>query len=341
MKKIIFFLLILIFLVISEFSRETNFSKLAGKYMGQKEPGMTPELFAPGIVTSGMTERALAISADGREIFFELMFGRIATIMVTKMIDGRWSEPVVAPFARDLKYFHIEPALAADKRKIFFLSNRTRPGDEPKPGWAYQHIWAAERKEDGQWGEPYDLGIPVNSNEAEFYPSLTDDGTLYFTRSQPSGEKPAIWRSRWQGGKYQAPEMLPEAVNGKGTPYNAFIAHDESYLIACVKGREDSLTPGAANYYVFFRTADDHWSAGVNLGAEVNFAGGAANAPYVTRDGKYFFFGSPMAKPLVFQDKAVTMGMFQEYFSGPQNGSSDIYWCDASFLEKLRPEGSK
>jgi hypothetical protein len=318
-----------------------EFPKLAGPYLGQRLPGMTAEIFAPGIVSTGMTERALAITADGREIYFELMFGRLATIMVTKIIDGRWSEPTVAPFAADLKYFHLEPCLAADDRKILFLSNRPRPGAEPKPGWAYQHIWAADRKEDGQWGEPYDLGAPINSNEAEFYPSLTDDGTLYFTRSAPSGEKPAIWRSRWLGGKFQQPEVLPEAVNGKGTPYNAFIARDESYLIACVNGRDDSLLPGAANYYIFFRSADDHWSAGMNLGPVVNFAGGSANAPYVTRDGKYFFFGSPKAKPLPLPDKPVTMRVLLEYFSGPQNGGSDVYWQDATFLEKLRLQGSK
>ena len=64
-----------------------------------------------------------------------------------------------------------------------------------------------------------------------------------------------------------------------------------------------------------------------------------ANAPYVTWDGKYFFFGSPKAKPLIFPDQVVTMKMFQDYFNGPQNGASDVYWCDASFLNKLRPTG--
>jgi len=340
MKKIIFLLLFLLWLTISEFSQATDCNGPSGKYLGQRMPGTTPELFAPGIVSTGMTERALAITADGREIYFELIFGRMATILMTKMKDGHWSEPVVASFAADMDYFCLEPCLAADDKKILFLSNRPRPGDEPKPGWVYQHIWAADRGADGQWGEPYDIGAPINS-AAEFFPSLTDNGTLYFTRSTPAGEKPAIWRSRWLGGRYQPPEMLPEAINGKGKPYNAFIARDESYLIACVNGREDSLTPGAANYYVFFRSADDHWSAGVNLGAEVNLAGGTANAPYVTRDGKYFFFGSATAKPMTFPGKVVTIKMLLEYSSGPQNGNSDVYWCEASFLEKLRSASLK
>ena len=146
-----------------------------------------------------------------------------------------------------------------------------------------------------------------------------------------------IWRSRPARGKYQPPEALPAAVNGQGTPYNAFIAADESYLIACVDGRKDSLTPGQANYFIFFRDNDDHWSEGVNLGPEINFSGAAASAPYVTRDGKYFFFGSNRVRPFDFSARPATSRLLLDYFSGPQNGGSDIYWIDAAFLAKLRP----
>ncbi len=317
------------------------FPVLKGPYLGQTLPGMKAELFAPGIVSTGMTERTIATTPDGREIYFELAFGRIVTIMMTKVENGRWTEPAIAPFASDLKYFHFEPCLSADGRKILFLSNRPRQDDKPKPGWAYQHIWAADRKEGGQWGEPYDLGDPINSGQAEFFPSLADDDTLYFTRSTPSGEKPMIWRSRCVGGKYQLPEALPDTVNGKGSLYNACIAPDESYLIACVDGREDSLAPGLPNYYIFFRSANDRWSEGINLGADINFPGAAANAPYVARDAKYFFFGSTKTKPFNFSTNPVTSQMLLEYFTGPQNGDSDIYWIEASFLKKLRPAASK
>ena len=317
---------------------EAPFPDLKGPYLGHTPPGSKAELFAPGVVSTGMTERDIAIARDGREIYFELAFGPIATIMVTKMEGDRWTEPVVAPFASDLKYFHFEPALSADGRRILFLSNRPRAGEKPKPNWAYQHIWAAERKADATWSEPYDLGDPINSDGNEFFPSLTDGGTLYFTRSTKAApRKPAIWRSRWADGKFQTPEALSAAVNGKGVPYNAFIAPDESYLIACVQGREDSLTPGASDYFIFFRGPDDRWSEGVNLGAGVNFPGAEANAPYVTRDGKYFFFGSTKAKPFDSFARPVTSRMLLNMFNGPQNGDSDIYWMDASFLKALRP----
>ena len=313
------------------------FPVLKGPYLGQTPPGPKAALFAPGIVSTGMTERAIAVSPDGREIYFELAFGRIVTIMVTKLEAGGWTEPAVAPFASDGLYYHFEPCLSADGRKMFFLSNRPGAGNEPKPGWGYQHIWASDRRADGVWGEPYDLGPPINSAEAEYFPSLAADGTLYFTRSKASGEKPMIWRTRMTEGKYQTSEALPAAVNEQGIPYNAFIAPDEGYLIACVDGRKDSLTPGQPNYFVFFRDKDDRWSEGVNLGPEVNSPGAAASAPYVTRDGNYLFFGSNRVKPFDFSARPATSRRLLDYFSGPQNGSTDIYWIEAAFLAKLRP----
>ena len=224
---------------------------------------------------------------------------------------------------------------------MLFLSNRPRAGEKPLQGWGHQNIWAADRAEDGRWGEPFDLGGPVNSAESAYFPSLTRDGTLYFTRSLPSGEKARIMRSRLEAGRYGEPVELPKEVNGRGTVFNAFIAPDESYLIACVEGRDDSLTPGAANYYIFFRGPDDSWSEGVNLGPEVNFPGAAASAPYVTSDGRYLFFGSNRRKEIPAPaGSPMTASRLMERFCGPQNGGSDIYWIDASFLRVLKPKGA-
>ena len=313
------------------------FPALSGPYLGQKPPGAKAEVFAPGLVSTGMTERAIAVSPDGREIYFELALGQVVTIMVTRLENDRWTEPAVAPFAADLGYFHFEPCLSADGKRMLFLSNRPRKGQQPKPGWGHQNIWASDRGADGRWGEPYDLGGPVNSDEAAFYPSLTRDGSLYFTRSKLDGGNPRIVRSRITGGKYAEPEPLPKEVNGRGKPYNAFIAPDESYLIACVEDRDDSLTPGLSNYYIFFRGKDDLWTEGVNLGPKVNFPGAGASAPYVTSDGRYFFFGSNRRKEIAAHaGKPVTLSTLKDRFTGPQNGGTDIYWIEASFLEKFR-----
>jgi hypothetical protein len=313
-----------------------TFPVLKGPFLGQAAPGAKAELFAPGVVSTGMTERAVAVSPDGREIFFEQSGGRVVTIMATQITDGRWTEPVVAPFASDMKFFYFEPAFSPDGKTVFFLSTLPRAGRSFKPGWGNQGIWASRLGDDGLWGKPYDVGAPINTDAGEFYPSLTNDGTLYFTRAKTGSEKTRIMRSRRSGERYLEPEVLPDVINGKGAAYNACIAPDESYLIACIDGREDSLTPGRPNYYVFFRGAGDRWSEGVNLGPEVNMPGASATAPSVTRDGRYLFFGSTFGRDFNGTAGQPTTRRLFEYFCRPGNGDSDVYWIEAAFIKKLK-----
>ena len=161
---------------------------------------------------------------------------------------------------------------------------------------------------------------------------------MYFTRSAPGGQ-PAIYRARWINDSFGEPEKLPDQVNAGGTPYNAFIARDESYLIACVTGREDAVTAGSAEYYVFFRSPDDTWSDGTNMGAAVNAPGTRAFSPYVSPDGKYFFFATnKMDDTLIPPQGDMTLGMIQDIYSSAQNGNADIYWIDAGVIEDLKPE---
>ena len=315
-----------------------SFAACHGPYLGQKQPGAAPELFAPGFVCTGMSERDVAIAPDGREIYFGVMSASAASIMVTRLENGRWTEPAVAPFAADSRYLHFEPCLSADGKRMLFLTTRPTAGEETKSGWANQNIFAADRVEDGTWGEPYDLGAPVNTTGTEFFPSLTRDGTLYYSCGAPRSGHLKIVRSRFVDGRYQVPDTLPEAVNGKGVPYNAFIAPDESYLIACVEGRADGAEPGWPQYFIFFRDAQDRWSEGVCLGKDVSPVGGNAGSAYVSPDGKYLFFGSTKPREIeTTPGNPVSLRTLREANSRPRNGNSDIYWMEASFLDRLRP----
>jgi hypothetical protein len=314
-----------------------SFPALSGPYLGQIQPGPEPALFAPGIISTGMYERDMAVTPDGKEIYYGLAEGRLATIMTTRLVDGRWTEPRVASFASDPEYLYFEPGLAADGTRIHFLSTRPPEGQAPRPGWGHQNIWAADRAGDGSWGEPYDLGAPVNTADGEFFPSLTRTGTLYFTRSKAGG-KSGIWRSEFRDGRFQEPVILPDTVNGQWTIYNACVSPDDSFLVGCVDGRSDTLTPGAPNYYVFFRKPDGSWSEGINLGQTINAPGAQAISPSVSTDGKYFFFASDrVSKDLFASPPALTLSRLQDIHNRPGNGNSDIYWADIRLIESLRP----
>lgn len=51
--------------------RSADLTKLAGPYLGQKPPGMTAALFAPGVVSTGYFEHSNpTFSPDGKYLFF-------------------------------------------------------------------------------------------------------------------------------------------------------------------------------------------------------------------------------------------------------------------------------
>jgi hypothetical protein len=318
-------------------SGKSIFPQLRGPYLGQKPPGMEPALFAPGVVSAGFYERDLAVTPDGTEIFYGLVFGAHVTIMHTRLVNGTWTEPEIAPFARDLSCYYFEPSLSSDGNRLYFLCTRAPAGQEQKSGWADQNIWAVDRAADGSWGEPYLIGAPVSTDDEEYFPSVTRDGTMYFTRLKEGERKNNIYRARLVNGAYAKVEKLPPPVNGTGNIFNACIAPDESYLVACVTGRDDSITKGHAHYYVFFRGPDDTWSEGVNLGEKINFPGAQALSPSISSDGKYFFFASTKTADIDGEAPgALTAHAIREYYGRSQNGLADIYWIDESYIRSLR-----
>lgn len=313
-------------------SSGAGMTELRGPYLGQEPPGLEPRLFAPGVVSTGLPTRDVAMMPEGDEIYFSVTFGARTMIMVTRQVDGVWTEPEVAPFSG--RYLDIEPAISADGQRFFFLSTRPQPGQEEKPGWVYQDIWVMEREGDA-WGEPYNLGGPVNTDAPEYYPSITNDGTLYFTR-EGEGQVSMTYRSRLRDGVYTEPEILPPQVNCGTNRFNVFVAPNETFAIVPAVGRDDSL--GGADYYVVFRDDDDTWSEPINMGPAINQSSGREWSASLSADGKYLFFMSSRTDedaglPLTGRTITELLGL-----SGrPGQGNSDIWWVSAEVIDRLRP----
>jgi hypothetical protein len=311
----------------------TKFPTLTGPYLGQVPPGEEPVLFAPGIVSTAMYTRDLSLTPDGKEIFFCVTAYGFNLIFHTRQKNGVWTDPETAPFIRNSQYMYYEPHVAPDGKRLFFLSNMPKaPGESEN-----EDIWVVDRSDTG-WGEPYNLEAPVNSENSEFYPSVTRDGTIYFTRQEKGNRTGYIYRSRMVRGKYSEPEKLPEQVNCGTNRYNAYIQPDEKYIIVPAMGRDDSY--GGTDYYLVFHNQKDQWSDPINLGDKINTASGREFSASLSPDGKYFFFMSTRLNPALGNNLTSTPITKLAYFYGqPQNGNADIYWVRADFIEKLRPEG--
>lgn len=332
MKRAVFILIAGIISVLFSCTGGDSFPALSGPYLGQTPPADTPQLFAPGIVTNGMYNRDIAIYPDGKEIYFCEVLGRFVhnSIFVTREINGRWTRPEPAPHLNNPDLPALEPFITPDGKKFLFISNR-----EDSSARGGQDIWVMDRTGD-TWSEPYNLGAPVNSEHNEFFPSVTRDGTIYFSRAQTGSPIHYIYRSRLLNGVYEEPVKLPQEVNSGASQFNAFIDPDERYIIVPTAGRKDSY--GSTDYYISFRNEDDTWTPAVNMGDRVNTPLGMEFSPYVSPDGKYFFFMSTRSRHQRLRESGkVTWSMLQQFWNSPENGLPDIYWLDASFISTLKP----
>jgi hypothetical protein len=277
-----------------------------------------------------MFTRDVAITPDGKEIYFCVAIGSYtySTILYTRQVDGRWQAPEIVPFSGGPGVLDFEPALSADGNRLYFLS--TRPdGDEPVGD---QDIWMVERDGQGEWGQPQNLGEPINTDGGEFFPSLTRDGTLYFTRNAPGSGLNKIYRSRLVDGIYQEPELLPEQVNCGTNRFNAFVAPDESYMIVPAAGMSDAFD--GVDYYIVFRNSEDQWSEPLNMGEKINLDNARGWSPYVSPDGRFFFFMATRTQEI--EEADWNYSRLKELYTSSGNGNADIYWVDAGIIKELK-----
>jgi ankyrin repeat protein/L-ascorbate metabolism protein UlaG (beta-lactamase superfamily) len=277
--------------------RRTDETTPSGPYLGQKPPGRTPEVFAPGIVSKEGDQGRLFVAADGSEIIYweRDTAGRMRIISILNR-GGAWSAPEALPFSEE--YVNNEPCLSPDGRSLYFVSNRPRSGTGEAE--KFPDIWVAE-KTAGKWGQPKNLGEPVNRLDIVVQPFMAADGELYFGGQQADRSARGIYVSRHVKGVYSEPEMLDAGVFGEAS--GPCVSPDHRVLI--VHARKDG---GFGNWdlYASFRDAAGNWGPLVNLGSAINTEAAEAGASF-SPDGKLLFFSR----------------------------AGDIYWVSAKVLEAV------
>jgi WD40-like Beta Propeller Repeat len=284
------------------------------------KPPLLPTMFNADVISTGMSERDFAISPDGTEVFYTLQspLGIFqAIVQIEKMPNGRWAKPQIASFSG--KYSDLEPAFSSDGKKIYFASNRPVNGTEIKDF----DIWVVE-KQKGGWGEPKNIGLPVNTAADEFYPSISKCGNLYFTAAYKNAVgKEDIYQAKWENGKYSDPAPMDTAINSKLYEFNAYVSPDEDYIIFTSYGRKDDK--GKGDLYMSIKDAAGKWLPAKNL-AMLN-SERLDYCPFVSFDKKILFYTSERSSlKKSFSDIPVQMDELVRSFTSPQNGGGDIYW---------------
>jgi len=125
MNRIPYIICLLVSAVANLLSQQNDFPKLNGPYLGQKPPGMSPEIFAPGLISSeSRSECCRAISPDGREFFFvrKLESGD----KIFRMTEGEngWTKPELITYTD--KAFQYTPFISPgiDNNLLFGRAGR-------------------------------------------------------------------------------------------------------------------------------------------------------------------------------------------------------------------------
>lgn len=285
-----------------------------------------PVIFGAGVISTRDYESSITFEPDGKTAYFvkstpDLSF---RVIVVSRLEKGKWSTPEVASFSG--QYSDTDPFVSPDGKKLFFASRRPIEGTTPKADF---DLWVVEKTNTG-WNEPRHLDAPINSQSQETSPSVTTDGTLYFSSSRAGGKGSVdLYRAKPTGGNYSAPENLGDAINSPGPEIQVFISADEQVLIFASAGRSDSH--GSVDLYLSKRTAGA-WSKPVNLGDKIN-SSGVDSAPRISPDGKHFFWTS--TRGYGFEDQQVKQLNYAELSNKLQsagNSLGDIYQIDLSAL---------
>jgi len=283
-----------------------------------KHPPTEVALFAEGFISTSMNERDFAISIDGKEIYYTISTpeSSFQTIVFSTLGEKGWSKPEVVPFAG--KYSDLEPAFSADGNKMYFASNRPLAGNKPKDF----DIWMVERI-GKTWGEPKNLGDPVNTESDEFYPSIAKSGNLYFTAQYKDGiGKEDIFLAQWRAGQFEKPIPLDTAINSKSYEFNAFVDPDEEFILYTSYGRKDDK--GRGDLYMSVKDANGKWLPSKNLttlnSTRLDYC------PYLSPDKKILFFTSERNSLPTSFEKKTNYNQIKEISSGTLNGTGNIYW---------------
>ncbi|MCF8374388.1 MAG: OmpA family protein [Bacteroidales bacterium] len=203
-------------------------------------------------------------SFDGRTlVFVSNESGRWRLYESKRMGEGRWSKPIsIDAINNSVKKRRFIGGCfqSYDGKYLLLVSDR-------KDGFGSMDILISEKKDD-QWGEPVNIGEPVNSSHYEGAPSMSSDGNeLYFMRNFRPGMKPEKDRyylyvsKKKEDGLWDEPQMLPQEINKYKVECPRILPNGQSLLFASV--RPDSR--GGLDIYRAEKLEDGNWSEPVNM----------------------------------------------------------------------------
>jgi len=310
LKALVISSLLSVFIIACQNSTKSNIALLSNQI-----PTDTPLVFAQGVISiDNHVIASITFNPAMDELFFAAREPEESHNLYTmKLIDGKWSKPVLATFSTNKEYLDFHPRFSPKGDRLYFGSKRPI-NDTTKSSRLHQ--WYVEKKANG-WGQPIPLLDNPFTDRFVMCTTPAANGNLYFTSKEKEQKlkDEGIYYAINQGDNYTSAKKMGKEINHPGK----FIAHpyvapDESYLIYDAERTSDYEN---GDLYISFNQ-NGTWTKSYSLGPKINTKlseGGATVSP----DGKYLFFSRGSEK--VRKD-------------GSKYWTTSLYWVDFVRLKK-------
>jgi len=236
-----------------------------------------------------------ALTADGETLIFTRQVNGNEDFWTSQFKNNTWN--LATPLSTKInttKYNEGAQTISPDGKYLFFT------GCNRPDGLGRCDIYVSHR-EGKDWGEPYNVGKPVNSEYWESQPAISPDGrTLYFISNRPGGSGGYdIWKSTITDDAKWGPAInLGPEIN---TPYDEntpFLHADGKTLYFSSDG-----WPGFGNKDIYYSRMDDNdkFQKPINLGYPINSFENESGL-IVSADGNLGMFSSNLKDGFGGQD---------------------------------------
>ena len=266
----------------NKYLKDCEFAALAVKSPKKYEPVNLGDA-----INSKYRDYFPSVTADGEKMIFSRNISDNEDFYIAEKKDNKWGIPV--PLSNKInteKFNEGAQSISADGRYLFFT------GCNRPDGLGRCDIYVSH-KEGSSWGDPFNLGAPLNTPYWESQPTISPDGnTLYFVSNRPGGLGGYdIWKSMLKSdGYWSKPENLGAEINTPYDEHTPFIHSDGRTLYFSSDG-----WPGMGNKDIFLSRLGDNnkWSLPENLGYPINTFNEETGL-IVTPDGTEALFSSTM-----------------------------------------------
>ncbi len=218
-------------------------------------------------VNSAAWDSQPSISSDGKRIYFSSSrsggYGEEDIYVTIKIDDNRWGTPQNLGPIINTPFEDKSPFISADRKTLYFAS-------KGHPGFGDFDVFTS-RFENNVWGEPVNMGTPVNTDKSDLYFTIGGPGEVAYMASErrndvmnlfevtiPKKVQPTptvivsgVVTNQKSGEAISAVVLVEDLSNGELIAKSQSNSATGSYLVVLPEGKHYSVSIAKENYFFY------------------------------------------------------------------------------------------